>query len=415
MLSRRLVSQLQQNLRTFTSGTRTFRDEALVSPPALTQLSEEEAALKDTVKKFSHDVIKPLVKEMDRTGKMDKGVIQGCFDNGFMGPEVPEEYGGIGASFFSVVQIVEEISKVDPAVATLVDVHNTLVVSLMIDHANEAQKKQYLNRLNSDWVASFCLTEPEAGSDAFALKTTAKKDGDDYIINGGKMWISNSEDSSLFLVFANADPSKGYKGITCFIVEKGTEGLSIGKPEDKLGIRCSSTCPVNFDNVRVHKSAILGEFGKGYKYAIEILDAGRIGIGAQMVGLAQGCLDNTIPYLQDRKQFGQRLIDFQGMQHQIADVATDIEAARLMIYNATRLKETGQPYIKEACMAKLYAANVATKTTSKCVEWMGGVGFTKEFPIEKYYRDCKIGTIYEGTNNIHLNTIAKLIDREYQQ
>ncbi|KAI6195549.1 Acdh-3 [Aphelenchoides fujianensis] len=386
-----------------------------VSPPPLTQLSEEEWALKETVKRFANDVIRPLVREMDKTSKMDPRVIKGSFENGLMGVEVPAEYDGPEASFFSVNLIVEELAKVDPAVATCVDVHNTLVVPLIMELGTKEQKEKYLPKLHSEWVGSFCLSEESSGSDAFALKTVAKPDGDDYVINGSKLWITNAENSSLYLVFANVDPAQKHKGITCFLVERSTPGLSIGKPEDKLGIRCSSTCPVHFDNVRVHKSAILGEKGKGYKYAIECLNSGRIGIGAQMVGLAQGCFDAAIPYLQERKQFGKRLIDFQGMQHQIASVATEIEAARLMIYNAARMKEAGLPYIKEAAMGKLYASNVATRATSLAVEWLGGVGFTKEYPVEKFYRDCKIGNIYEGTSNIQLNTIAKIVDLEYQK
>uniref|UniRef100_A0A1I7S0M1 Short/branched chain specific acyl-CoA dehydrogenase, mitochondrial n=1 Tax=Bursaphelenchus xylophilus TaxID=6326 RepID=A0A1I7S0M1_BURXY len=420
LTGRNLLPQITRALRparTLTAGGKLqFRpDSDNVNPPAVTQLSEEEFALKDTVKKFSNDVIRPLVREMDASSKMDSRVIRGTFDNGLMGVEIPEEFGGAGAPFFSVVQIVEELAKVDPSVSVFVDVQNTLVVPLIQEYGTQAQKEAYLTRLHKDWVGCFCLSEAESGSDAFALKTTAKPDGDDFLINGTKLWITNSSHAELFLVMANVDPSKGYRGITCFLVEKTAPGLSVGRPEDKLGIRASATCPVNFDNVRVPKSAVLGEVGKGYKMAIECLNAGRIGIGAQMLGLAEGCFEQTIPYLQERKQFGQRLIDFQGMQHQIADVATDIEAARLLVYNAARLKGSGQPYIKEACMAKLYASNVATKTTSKCVEWLGGVGFTKEFPIEKYYRDCKIGAIYEGTNNIQLSTIAKLIDTEFRQ
>ncbi|KAI6209285.1 Acyl-CoA dehydrogenase and Acyl-CoA oxidase dehydrogenase domain containing protein [Aphelenchoides besseyi] len=386
-----------------------------VAPPPLTQLSEEEFALKDTVKRFANDVIRPLVREMDKTGHMDQRVIQGCFENGLMGVEVPVDYDGPEASFFSVNLIVEELAKVDPAVSTCVDVHNTLVVPLIMELGTEEQKKNYLPKLANEWVGSFCLSEESSGSDAFALKTVAKQDGDDYVINGNKLWITNAENSSLYLVFANVDPSKKHRGITCFLVERTAKGLSIGRPEDKLGIRCSSTCPVHFDNVRVPKSAVLGEVGKGYKYAIECLNSGRIGIGSQMVGLAQGCFDTIIPYLQERKQFGSRLIDFQGMQHQIAQVATEIEAARLLIYNTARMKEAGLPYIKEAAMAKLYASNVATRTTSLAVEWGGGYSFVKDFPVEKFYRDCKIGTIYEGTSNIQLNTIAKLIDLEYQK
>uniref|UniRef100_A0AAF5I201 Short/branched chain specific acyl-CoA dehydrogenase, mitochondrial n=1 Tax=Strongyloides stercoralis TaxID=6248 RepID=A0AAF5I201_STRER len=322
---------------------------------------------------------------MDEKNAMDKNVIKGCFENGLMGVEIPTKYGGTESSFFNVALIVEELAKVDPSVSVMVDVQNTLVVPLIIELGTEEQKQKYLTKAHKDTVGSFCLTEASSGSDAFALKTTAKASGDDFIINGSKMWITNAQYAKFFLVMANADTSKGYRGITCFIVDRDQQGVSVGKNEDKLGIRASSTCTVNFDNVKVHKSAILGEYGKGYKYAIECLNAGRIGIGAQM-----------------------------GMQHQIADVATEIEAARLLVYNSARLKENNIPYIKEAAMAKLYASNVATKTTSKCIEWMGGVGFSKEYPIEKFFRDCKIGTIYEGTSNIQLSTICKIIDKEYQ-
>ncbi|VDO78235.1 unnamed protein product [Haemonchus placei] len=279
---------------------------------------------------------------------------------------------------------------------------------------SEEQKEKYLPKIVSEWVGSFCLSEPSSGSDAFALKTVAKADGNDFIINGSKMWITNAGHASFFLVFANAEPSKGYKGITCFLVDRNQEGVTVAKKEDKLGIRASSTCSIFFENVRVPKTAILGEYGKGYKYAIECLNAGRIGIGAQMIGLAQGCFDATIPYLQERKQFNSRLIDFQGMQHQVSQVAVEIEAARLLVYNAARMKDNNIPFVKQAAMAKLYSSQVASSASSKCVEWLGGVGFTKEYPVEKYYRDAKIGTIYEGTSNIQLNTIAKLIDAEYQ-
>jgi len=341
-------------------------------------------------------------------------VIEGVFANGLMGVEIPAKYGGPEAPFFNVVIVVEELAKVDPSVAVLVDVQNTLVAPLIIEKGTEEQKQKYLSRVHTDWIGSFCLSEESSGSDAFALKTVAKPDGDDFLITGTKLWISNAEHAQFFLVMANVDPSKGYKGITCFLVDRDMEGVSVAKHEDKLGIRASSTCPVNFDSVRVPKTAILGEIGIGYKMAIECLNAGRIGIGAQMLGLAQGCIDQTIPYLQFRKQFNTRIIDFQSVQHQLADMACDIEAARLLVYNAARLKEARIPYIKEAAIAKLYSSNVATRVTSTCVELMGGVGFTKDYPIEKFYRDCKIGTIYEGTSNVHRNTIAKLLEAEYQ-
>jgi short/branched chain acyl-CoA dehydrogenase len=419
MISRRLFSIVSKPLlqRNFTAGANSSlppRPESNVAPPPLTQLSEDEIAFKDTVKKFSNDVIKPLVRKMDAESKMDDIVLQGCFDNGFMGLEVPAKYDGPESSFFNTVLVVEELARVDPSVSVYCDVQNTLVAPLIIQLGTEEQKQKYLTRVHKDWVGAFCLSEASSGSDAFALKTVAKADGDDFLINGSKLWITNAATATFFLVMANAEPSKGYRGITCFIVDRNASGLSVGKTEDKLGIRASSTCPVHFDNVRVPKSAILGEYGKAYKYAIECLNAGRIGIGAQMLGLAQGCFDNTVPYLQERKQFGSRILDFQSVQHQISTIATDIEAARLLVYNAARLKESNLPYIKQAAMAKWYSSVVATNATSKCVELLGGVGFTKEFPVEKFYRDAKIGTIYEGTSNIQLNTIAKLVDAEYQ-
>ncbi|CCD68115.1 Short/branched chain specific acyl-CoA dehydrogenase, mitochondrial [Caenorhabditis elegans] len=384
-------------------------------PSPLQQLSEEESSIVGTVRRFAVNVIKPLVREMDDKSQMHQSVITGTFENGLMGIEIPEKYGGPGSSFFDAVLVIEELAKVDPSVSVFVDVQNTLVAPLIIQLGTEEQKQKYLPKIVTEAIGSFALSETGSGSDAFALKTTAKKDGDDFVISGSKMWITNAGHAQFFLVFANADSAKGYKGITCFLVDRNQEGVSVGKKEDKLGIRASSTCSVHFDNVRVHKSSILGEYGKGYKYAIECLNAGRIGIGAQMLGLAQGCFDQTIPYLQQREQFGQRLIDFQGMQHQIGQTRMEIEAARLLVYNAARMKQNGLPFVREAAMAKLFASQVATTATSKCVEWLGGVGFTKEFPVEKFYRDSKIGTIYEGTSNIQLNTIAKLVDIEYQQ
>jgi short/branched chain acyl-CoA dehydrogenase len=421
MISRRFISVLPKPLllqRNFTAGAGQSlppRPESNVAPPPLTQLSEDEIAFKDTVKRFSNDVIKPLVRKMDAESKMDDIILKGCFENGFMGLEVPAKYDGPESSFFNTVLVVEELARVDPSVSVYCDVQNTLVAPLIIQLGSEEQKQKYLTRVHTDWVGSFCLSEASSGSDAFALKTVAKADGNDFLISGSKLWITNAANAQFFLVMANCEPSKGYRGITCFLVDRDAPGLSVGKTEDKLGIRASSTCPVHFDNVRVPKSAILGEYGKGYKYSIECLNAGRVGIGAQMLGLAQGCFDNTVPYLQERKQFGSRIIDFQSVQHQISSLATDIEATRLLVYNAARLKESNLPYIKQAAMAKWYSSVVATNVTSKCVELLGGVGFTKEFPVEKFYRDAKIGTIYEGTSNIQLNTIAKLVDAEYQK
>jgi len=296
----------------------------------------------------------------------------------------------------------------------LVDVQNTLIAQTFRRFANEKQRQQYFPRLSKDTVGCFCLSEISSGSDAFALKTQAKKDGDFYIINGSKSWITNAEHAGLFLVYASVDLSLGYKGITCFVVEKGTPGLTVSKPADKLGIRASSTCPVIFEDVRVPKENIIGSVGHGYKYAIGTLNEGRIGIGAQMLGLAEGVFERSVKYTMERKQFGKRIFDFQAMQHQIAQAATQIEAARLLVYNAARLRDANQPFIKEAAMAKYFASEVACSTSSKCVEWLGGVGFTRDFPVEKYYRDAKIGCIYEGTSNIQLNTIAKLIEGEMQ-
>jgi len=308
-----------------------------------------------------------------------------------------------------MVVIIEELARIDPSVSVFMDVQNTLVNTLLLKLGTEEQKNEWLPKLSKDLAGCFCLSEASSGSDAFAMKTTAKKDGEHYVINGEKLWITNSGHAGLMMVFANANPELGYKGITCFLVPADSEGVTVGKKEDKLGIRASSTCPVVFEDVRVHESSILGEYGKGYKYAIECLNEGRIGIGAQMIGLAQGALDVAIPYTKQRNQFGKSIFDFQGMQHQIADISTKLEAARLLVYNAARMKEAGQPMIMQAAMAKYYSSEVATLATSKAVEWMGGVGFVKDYPVEKFYRDCKIGCIYEGTSNIQLNTIAKLL------
>ncbi|XP_035675029.1 short/branched chain specific acyl-CoA dehydrogenase, mitochondrial-like [Branchiostoma floridae] len=381
----------------------------------LTVLSEDEQMMRDSVAKFAKEKIGPLVREMDQNSKMDDSVLQGLFENGLMGVEVEAEYGGTDSTFFSSCLVVEELARVDPAVAVLVDIQNTLIVTSLRLHGTEEQKQKYLPRLATDTVGSFCLSESESGSDAFALKTRADKKGDYWVLNGSKMWISNSEQAGLFLVFANADSSQGYKGISTFLVDRDTPGLTIDKHEDKLGIRASSTCPVHFEDVKIPESHLLGTLGHGYKYAIGLLNEGRIGIAAQMVGLAQGCFDHAVPYTMERKQFGQSIFNFQSMQHQISEIATEIEAARLLVYNAARLREAGHPFIKQAAMAKFYAAEVAAKTTAKSIEWMGGVGFTKDYPVEKFYRDCKIGAIYEGTNNIQLSTIARYLKQEWQQ
>ncbi|XP_045709742.1 short/branched chain specific acyl-CoA dehydrogenase, mitochondrial [Phyllostomus hastatus] len=402
---RALKSSQPEALPSITSG-------GLPCTPLQT-FTDEEMMIKNAVKKFAREQIAPLVSTMDENSKMEKSVIQGLFQQGLMAITVDTKYGGTGASFSSFVLAVEELAKVDAAVAVLCDVQNTVVNKLIENHGTEEQKATYLTMLATDKVGSFCLSEAGAGSDSFALKTRADKKGDYYVINGSKMWITNAEYAHLFLVMANADLSQGYKGITCFIVDRDTEGFHVGRAENKLGIRASSTCPLTLENVKVPEANILGQVGHGYKYAIGSLNEGRIGIAAQMLGLAQGCFDYTVPYTKERIQFGKRLFDFQGLQHQVAHAATQLEAARLLTYNAARLVEAGKPFIKEAAMAKYYASEVAGLITSKCVEWMGGVGYTKDYPVEKYFRDAKIGTIYEGASNIQLNTIAKLIDAQY--
>ena len=332
-----------------------------------------------------------------------------------MGVEIAEEHGGSASSFTAANLVIEELAKADPSVAVMVDIHNTIINNCFTMWGSAELQEEWLPRLATDTLGSFCLSEASSGSDAFALKTKAVRDaGGDYILDGEKMWISNSSEAGVFLVMANADPDAGYKGITCFVVPAGAPGLTVGPREDKLGIKASSTCPVRLEGVRVPASSVLGEVGKGYKYAIEILNEGRVGIGAQMVGLAQGALDRTLPYLHERKQFNTAVADFQGVQHQLAQCATELEGARLLVYNAARMKEAGLPIVKEAAMAKLYSSQVAERTASKCVELLGGVGFTKSFGVEKLYRDAKIGAIYEGTSNIQLNTIAKLVSAEYR-
>jgi alkylation response protein AidB-like acyl-CoA dehydrogenase len=317
-------------------------------------------------------------------------------------------------SFTSACLVIEEISRVDPSVSILVDIHNTLTNNAVRFWGSPELQQKWLPRLAEDTVSSFCLSEAGSGSDAFALKTTATLDGSYFSLNGSKLWISNAKEAGVFLVFANADPSKGYKGITAFMVDATTDGISVGTPEKKLGLRASSTCPVTFDNVQVHTDDVLGEVGVGYKYCINILNEGRIGIGAQQIGIAKGCFDIAMPYLKERTQFGSAIGDFQGMQHQYAQIATEIHAAETMTYNACRLKEAGLPFVKEASMVKLYSSQVAERAASKCIEWLGGVGFTQDLLAEKFYRDCKVGSIYEGTSNMQLQTIAKLIQAEYK-
>ena len=377
--------------------------------PALTQLSDEERMFKESVVAFARERIAPKVMEMDRAMQVDRSLIPGLFELGVMGVEVPAEYGGAASSFFNAILAVEALALVDPSLSVFVDVQNTLVNNALLRWARDEQKRRYLPKLCSEWVGSYALSEPSSGSDAFALKTRAERRGDQWVLNGRKLWITNGAESSLFIVFANADPTQGYRGITAFLVEKGFPGFGVGKKEDKLGIRASSTVELLLDDCEVPAGNVLGEVGRGYKIAIETLNEGRIGIGAQMLGLAQGVFDYALGYMQERKQFGKPISEFQGMQFQYARVATEIEAARLMVYNAARLRDAGQSYVKEAAMAKLFASEVAERSASQCVEFLGGVGFTKDFPVEKFFRDAKIGKIYEGTSNMQLQTIAKLL------
>jgi len=348
---------------------------------------------------------------MDEAAKLDDDLLPMLFEMGLMGIEIPEEHGGAGASFFTSILIVEELSRIDPAVGVLVDVQNTLVINAFNRWANDEQKARFLPKLATETVGAYALSEAGSGSDAFALACRATQDGDDWILEGQKLWITNGNEADLFIVFATMDPDAGYKGITAFLVETGMDGFSVGKKEDKLGIRASSTTELIFDGVRVPGENVLGEVGKGYKVAIETLNEGRIGIGAQMVGLAQGALDHTVKYVQEREQFGRPIGQFQGVQFQLAEMATQIEAARLLVYNAARLKDSGEDFLMQAAQAKLYSSEIAQKVASKCIDLYGGYGFTREYPVEKYYRDAKIGTIYEGTSNMQKQTIAKMLLR----
>ena len=375
---------------------------------ALTRLSDDEQLFRDTVRRFATEQIGPLVRGMDEAQQMDAGVIRQLFELGLMGIEVPEQYGGAGGTFFEAILGVEEISAVDPSVGVLVDVQNTLCINALVRWANEDQKKKYLTRLASDTIGAYALSEAGSGSDAFALQTRAVRRGDDYVLNGQKLWITNAKEAGVFIVFATIDPAAGYKGITAFLVEKGAPGFSLGKKEDKLGIRASSTCELVFRDCVVPASQVLGEPGKGYKIAIETLNEGRIGIGAQMLGLAQGAWGHAVKWAKERKQFGKPIVEFQAMQFQLAEMATEIEAARLMVYNAARLKDAKLEFLKEAAMCKYFASQVAERVASLAVEVYGGSGFVKDYPVEKLYRDAKIGKIYEGTSFMQLATIAKL-------
>jgi alkylation response protein AidB-like acyl-CoA dehydrogenase len=387
--------------------TQQAAEQLLVQP--LTVLSEEEKLFQASVREFAEAEIKPYVREMDEKQKIRPEIIQKCFELGLMGIEPGEEYGGSGGSFFMACLAIEELARVDASISVCVDVNNTLTINAFLNYGTETQKKKYITRLATDTVGAYCLSEAGSGSDAFAMQTRAEDKGDHYLINGRKMWITNGNEAGLFIVFANADPGKGYRGITAFIVEQDFPGFSVGKKEDKLGIRASSTCELLFDNCRAPKENVLGEFGKGYKIAIETLNEGRIGIGAQMVGLAQGAYEAALAYTKERKQFGQAISEFQGVQFQIAEMATKIEAARLMVYNAARLKDARLPFIKQAAMAKLFASEVAEEVSSLAVNLYGGYGYVKDYPVEKFFRDSKIGQIYEGTSNMQKQTIAKML------
>jgi len=373
----------------------------------LTTLSEDESMFRDAVRQFAEEAVAPRVHDMDAKAALDPELLPQLFEMGLMGVEVPEQWGGAGLTFFTSVLVVEELSRVDPSVGVLVDVQNTLVNNCLLRWGNEEQKARYFPRLTSDTVGAYALSEAGSGSDAFALATRARRDGDDWVLEGRKLWITNGGEAGIFIIFANANPEAGYKGITAFIVERDFPGFSIGKKEDKLGIRASSTVELILDGVRVPHENVLGEVGQGYKIAIETLNEGRIGIGAQMVGLAQGALEHTLRYVREREQFGKPIAEFQGVQFQLAQMRTDIEAARLLVYNAARLKDAGQPFLEEAAMAKLFASQVAQRVSSQAIDLFGGYGFTREYPVEKLYRDSKIGTIYEGTTNMQLQTIAK--------
>jgi alkylation response protein AidB-like acyl-CoA dehydrogenase len=382
--------------------------EAFTGSP-LTAYSEDEQMFRASVREFAEGEIRPRVEEMDEHAKMSPDLIRQLFDLGLMGVETPEEYGGAGATFFTAIIGVEELSRVDPSVGVLMDVQNTLVNNALIRWGSPEQKKKYLTRLASDTVGAYALSEAGSGSDAFAMATRAVDRGDHYELTGQKLWITNGNEAGLFIVFANANPEAGYRGITAFVVEKGFEGFSVGKKENKLGIRASSTTEIILDGCKVPKENVLGEAGKGYKVSIETLNEGRIGIGAQMIGLARGALEHALSYTAEREQFGKAINQFQGVQFQLAEMATELEAARLMVYNAARLKDAGLPFVKEAAMAKLYSSRVAERVASKAIELYGGYGFVKDYPVEKLWRDSKIGAIYEGTSNMQLQTIAKLI------
>ncbi|MDQ6652048.1 MAG: acyl-CoA dehydrogenase [Acidobacteriota bacterium] len=375
----------------------------------LTTLSEDEQMFRASVREFAEGELRPRVEEMDAKCKLDPSLIKQCFDLGLMGIETPEEFGGAGSSFFTAILAVEELSRVDASVGVFVDVQNTLVNNALIRWGNEEQKNKYLRQLATEWVGAYALSEAGSGSDAFAMQTRAVDKGDHYLLNGQKLWITNGNEAEIFVLFANANPEAGYRGITAFVVEKNYDGFSVGKKEDKLGIRASSTTELILVDCKVPKENVLGKAGKGYKVSIETLNEGRIGIGAQMIGIAHGALEAALAYTGERQQFGKSINQFQGVQFQLAEMATELEAARLMVYNAARLKDAGMNFVKEAAMAKLYSSRAAERISSLAIELYGGYGYVKDYPVEKYWRDSKIGAIYEGTSNMQLQTIAKLL------
>ncbi|MBZ5647138.1 MAG: acyl-CoA dehydrogenase [Acidobacteriia bacterium] len=380
-----------------------------LGPAPLVALTEDEVLFRDNVRQFADEKIRPLSREMDEKGVFDHGLIEQFFQLGLMGIEIPEQFGGGGGKFFEAILAVEELSRVDASAGVVVDVQNTLVNNAILRWATDEQKKRYLPKLSAETVGAYALSEAGSGSDAFALTTKAELKGSDYVLNGRKLWITNAKEAGLFIIFATVDPAAGYKGITAFLVDKDFSGFTVGKKEDKLGIRASSTCELILEDCKVPKNNVLGEVGKGYKIAIETLNEGRIGIGAQMLGVARGAWEAAAKYAQERKQFGKAIAEFQGVQFQLAQAATEIEAARMMVYNSARMKDTGMNFVKEAAMTKLYSSQVAERVTSLAVEIYGGYGFTKDYPVEKYFRDSKIGKIYEGTSNMQLQTIAKLV------
>lgn len=386
-----------------------MNDTLSISP--LSQLTEDEQMIKEATADFAQSSIAPRVHKMDEQAKLEQSLIDECFEMGLMGVEIPEKYDGAGGTFMMSIVAIEQLSRVDASVGVFMDVQNTLVNNAFLNFGSEDIKDKYLAQLATKKVGAYCLSEASSGSDAFALKATAKLDGDHYILNGAKLWITNANEADIFIVFATANPEAGYKGITAFVVERSFEGFSVGKKEDKLGIRASSTCEILLEDCRVPKENILGELGKGYKVAIETLNEGRIGIGAQMIGLAQGAFEATLAYVKERKQFGHAVSDNQGVQFQLARMATDIETARLLVYNSARLKMAGKNFLKEAAMAKFYSSEVAERVSSMAIDLFGGNGYVKEYPVEKFYRDAKIGKIYEGTTNMQLSTIAKLLLR----